>query len=67
MENKIDTIIKAFEMSKTFLNDINVNGIENCQKLVLVYNNIDVFLNMIASGEIVVDEKQEDKKTDVNK
>lgn len=52
--NKIEQIKQGFYYAKDLLNDIEVKGIENCQKLTAIHNNIDVFLNMVANGEISI-------------
>lgn len=49
-----EQVIQGFVYAKDLLNSIAVSGISNCQKLAKVYNNIDVFLSMINSGELVL-------------
>lgn len=61
-ENKIEQIKQGFYYIKNLINTIEVKGIDNCQKLTAIYNNIDVFLNMIANGEISITECEEKGK-----
>lgn len=66
MENKIEQAKQGLEYAKGILNSIAVKGIDNCQKLSAVYNNIDVFLTMLANEEIsLIDNSQKsmDKKS----
>ena len=62
-ENKAIQAQEGLEYAKNLLNTITVKGIDNCQKISAVYNNIDVFLKMIASGEIsITDVKVKESK-----
>lgn len=66
MENKIEQAKQGLEYAKSILNSITVTGIDNCQKMSAVYNNIDVFLTMVMSGEIIMtvnEQKDVDKKS----
>lgn len=66
MENKIEQAKQGLEYAKSILNSITVTGIDNCQKMSAVYNNIDVFLTMVMSGEIIMtvnEQKDIDKKS----
>ncbi|MDO5398553.1 MAG: hypothetical protein Q4G33_11565 [bacterium] len=57
--NTIEQIIQGFEYAKNAANSINVGGIDNCQKIMVIYNNIDIFLNMIKNGTIsIIDNTQ---------
>lgn len=67
MNNKIKEILQGFNYAKNLLNSIAVSGVENCQKITMVYNNIEVFLNMVNQGEILITENQPDEDTDKNK
>lgn len=49
-----EQIIQSFNYSKSLLNSINITGIDNCQRISTVYNNIDVFLNMVNNGDISI-------------
>lgn len=49
-----EQVIQGFVYAKDLLNSIAVSGISNCQKLAKVYNNIDVFLSIINSGELIL-------------
>lgn len=51
---KSEEIYKGLEYVKNILNSISVTGIDNCQKMVVIYNNIDVVLNMITSGQMSI-------------
>lgn len=51
-KEKQEQIVQGFNYAKNLLNSISITGIDNCQKLSAVYNNIDVFLNMLESEEI---------------
>lgn len=53
-KDKVEQIIQGFTYVKTVLNSVVVSGVDNFQKLSAVYNNVDVFLNMIANGEITI-------------
>ena len=64
MENKTEQAKQGLEYAKNLLNSITVKGIDNCQKLSAIYNNIDVFLAMLTNGEMsLIDntQKNEDK------
>lgn len=50
--NKKEQIIQGLQYAKNILNTITVSGIDNCQKISAVYNNMEVFLNMIINKEI---------------
>lgn len=50
--NKIEQIKYGLEFSKHTLNTINVSGIDNIEKLVTVFHNIDTFLNMLKNNEV---------------
>ena len=65
MENKTEQAIQGLEYAKGILNSIAVKGIDNCQKLSAVYNNIDVFLAMLINGEISL--KDNSKKNENEK
>lgn len=54
MENKAEQAKQGLEYAKSLLNSITVKGIDNCQKLSAVYNNIDVFLDMVKNGDISI-------------
>ena len=56
VENKAEQAKQGLEYAKILLNSITVKGIGNCQKLSAVYNNIDVFLNMVKNGDISIDD-----------
>lgn len=61
MENKAEKARQGLEYARNILNTITVKGIDNCQRLSAVYNNIDIFLSMIANGEIsLTDDSQKD-------
>lgn len=64
-DNLLMRIIQSLDFSKQTLNSITVCGIDNCNKLSAVYNNIDVLLNMISSGDItIIDNKSENNLSD---
>lgn len=56
---KLEQIIQGFNYSKEVINSIPVTGVENCKKIEIIYNNIDVFLNMIFKGEILITDNTE--------
>ena len=61
MENKIEQVKQGLEATKNILNAISVQGIDNCQRLSAAYSNIEVFLSMLANGDIsLVDNSQQD-------
>lgn len=64
--NKVNAeqIIKGFEYAKVAADSIKVSGVENCQKLMAIYNNIDIFLNMVKSGTISIIDNNENKDSD---
>lgn len=66
-ENKQEQITQCFNYTISILNSISVVGVENCQKINAIYNNIDVFLNMINNGEIqIISPCSDNKKQDKN-
>ena len=65
-ESKQEQITQCFNYTKNILNSITISGIDNCQKLSTVYNNIDVFLNMLLNNEIsIVNNQAIDEKKDI--
>lgn len=67
-ENKVEQIIQGFNYARNILNSITVSGIDNCQRISAVYNNIDVFLNMIANNEItIIDNATKEKEKSQSK
>ena len=69
-ENKQEQIVQGFNYAKNILNSISVIGIDNCQKISAIYNNIEVFLNMLANEEIhivVADKEKTVKQSKANK
>lgn len=56
--SKQEEIIQGFNYAKSIINSITVSGIDNCQKISAVYNNIDVLLNMLLNGNISIIENQ---------
>ena len=62
MENKTEQAKQGLEYAKNLLNSITVKGIDNCQKLSAIYNNIDVFLTMLTNGEMsLIDNTQQNE------
>lgn len=70
MENKAIQAKQGLEYAKGILNSITVTGIDNCQKISAVYNNIEVFLSMVAKGEILITDNvisnSSDEQMDIN-
>lgn len=71
MENKAIQAKQGLEYAKSILNAITVTGIDNCQKISAVYNNIEVFLSMVTKGEILITDNVvsngSDEQMDINK
>lgn len=59
---KQEQIIQGFNYVKNIINSINIVGIDNCQKLMTIYNNIDIFLNMLLNNEISIIENKNTEK-----
>lgn len=53
-ESKKEQLVQGFMYAKNILNSIEVSGIDNYQKIIAVYNNIDVFLKMLSNGDLVI-------------
>lgn len=70
MENKAIQAKQGLEYAKSILNSITVMGIDNCQKISAVYNNIEVFLSMVTKGEILITDNVvsngSDEQMDIN-
>lgn len=56
MKNDLQKIIEGLELARDYANSIHVSGINNFQKLSAIYNNINVVINMLKKGEIVLSE-----------
>lgn len=59
--NKLEQIRQGFEYTKNILNSLTISGIDNCKKVSIIYNNIEILLTMIANGEITVVDNAEEK------
>lgn len=59
-ENKVGQIIQALHFSKNMINDLTITGVDNIKKLLTIYNNLEVFLNMISNNEIEICEKEKE-------
>ncbi len=60
MGNNAEQARQGLEYAKNILNTINVTGIDNCHKLVIAHNNLDVFLSKVSNGEILISDNVED-------
>lgn len=47
-----EQIKEGFKYALEVLNTISVTGVDNCQKISMVYNNIDVFVKLLTQGKI---------------
>lgn len=65
--NKKEQIIQGFNYAKNILNSISITGVDNFQKIGIVYNNIDIFLNMIANNELSIVENSDIESDDSKK
>ena len=61
-ENKQEQIVQGFNYAKNLLNSISVTGVDNCQKISAIYNNVEVFLNMLINEEVYIVANNENKK-----
>lgn len=57
----IEQILQGLDYAKTTLNFITVSGVDNCQKLSMVYNNIDIFLKLLKQGKMSIIENVSEK------
>ena len=58
MNNNIDKLKQALDYSKIILNTMNITGVENCGKILTVYNNLDAILKMLETGELALTEQK---------
>ena len=64
MQSKENEIIQAIAMVRETLENIEVSGTENCKRILIIQNNIDVLFNMLTNGEIkIVTEECKEKET----
>ena len=61
--NKLEQIKQGFEYTRSILNSLTISGIDNCKKVSIIYNNIEILLTMIANGEITVVDNTEEKSS----
>lgn len=55
-----EQIEEGFKYALEILNTISVTGADNCQKISMVYNNIEVFLRLLAQGKVQLTETAAD-------
>lgn len=51
-----EQIEEGFKYALDVLNTISVTGIDNCQKISMVHNNIEVFIRLLNQGKIQITE-----------
>ena len=61
--NKREQILQGFNYALKTLNQISVSGVDNCEKIYTVYNNLNVFLSMLINNEIQVTEAKSEKES----
>lgn len=61
--NKMEQILQGFNYALKTLNQISVSGVDNCEKIYTVYNNLNVFLSMLINNEIQVTETKSEKES----
>ena len=60
--NKAEQAKQGLEFAMNAANCISVSGIENCKALTLIYNNLNIFLSMLASGQLeIVETKSQEE------
>lgn len=56
----IDRLKESLEISKDFLNTINTSGLDNYQKIIAVYNNLQAIITLIDNGTMRISTENSD-------
>lgn len=59
--SKVEQIKQGLEFAMITADRITVSGVDNCKAITLIHNNLNIFLNMLANGEIEIIEKKSEE------
>ena len=63
-EITIKSIKESLELSKDFLNTLNVSGVDNYQKIIAIHNNMQAIITLINNGMLVTNNSSDEDEAE---